>query len=34
MKGDLNMNTTPTSSRLHIVLFGKRNAGKLSLINA
>lgn len=34
MKGDLNMNTTPTSSRLHIALFGRRNAGKSSLINA
>ncbi|SDF55597.1 [FeFe] hydrogenase H-cluster maturation GTPase HydF [Thermoanaerobacter thermohydrosulfuricus] len=28
------MNTTPTSSRLHIALFGRRNAGKSSLINA
>ncbi|WP_198543964.1 [FeFe] hydrogenase H-cluster maturation GTPase HydF [Petroclostridium xylanilyticum] len=29
-----NMNTTPTSSRLHIAIFGRRNAGKSSLINA
>ncbi|MDI6604059.1 MAG: [FeFe] hydrogenase H-cluster maturation GTPase HydF [Thermoanaerobacteraceae bacterium] len=28
------MNTTPISSRLHIALFGRRNAGKSSLINA
>ncbi|MGI1691836.1 [FeFe] hydrogenase H-cluster maturation GTPase HydF [Thermoanaerobacter uzonensis] len=28
------MNTTPTSSRLHIAIFGRRNAGKSSLINA
>lgn len=28
------MNTTPTSSRLHIALFGRRNAGKSSIINA
>lgn len=34
MKGDLKMNTTPISSRLHIALFGRRNAGKSSLINA
>lgn len=29
-----NLNATPVSSRLHIGLFGKRNAGKSSLINA
>jgi len=29
-----NMNATPTSSRLHIAIFGRRNAGKSSLINA
>lgn len=28
------MNTTPSSDRLHITLFGLRNAGKSSLINA
>lgn len=28
------MNTTPTSSRIHIAIFGRRNAGKSSLINA
>lgn len=28
------METTPKSSRLHIALFGRRNAGKSSLINA
>lgn len=28
------MNSTPRSERLHIALFGKRNAGKSSLINA
>jgi [FeFe] hydrogenase H-cluster maturation GTPase HydF len=28
------MNETPKGSRLHIALFGKRNAGKSSLINA
>ncbi len=28
------MNTTPKSERLHIGIFGKRNAGKSSLINA
>ena len=28
------MNTTPKSSRLHIGIFGRRNAGKSSLINA
>ena len=29
-----NMNQTPSSSRLHIALFGRRNAGKSSLLNA
>ncbi|WP_041644599.1 [FeFe] hydrogenase H-cluster maturation GTPase HydF [Mahella australiensis] len=28
------MNTTPTSSRMHIAIFGRRNAGKSSIINA
>lgn len=28
------MNATPVSSRLHIAIFGRRNAGKSSLINA
>lgn len=28
------MNNTPRGNRLHIALFGKRNAGKSSLINA
>ena len=28
------MNTTPRSQRLHIAIFGKRNSGKSSLINA
>jgi len=29
-----NLNTTPVSSRLHIGIFGRRNAGKSKLINA
>ena len=28
------LNQTPKSDRLHIAIFGKRNAGKSSLINA
>ena len=28
------LNTTPTGERIHIGIFGKRNAGKSSLINA
>lgn len=28
------MNSTPTSTRLHISIFGRRNAGKSSIINA
>ena len=28
------MNDTPRGERLHIALFGRRNAGKSSLINA
>ena len=28
------LNNTPRSERLHIALFGRRNAGKSSLINA
>ncbi len=32
--GDENMQDTPRGSRLHIALFGRRNAGKSSLINA
>ena len=30
----MGMNDTPTGERLHIALFGRRNAGKSSLINA
>lgn len=30
----MNMNNTPSSERVHIGIFGKRNAGKSSLINA
>ncbi|WP_239711215.1 [FeFe] hydrogenase H-cluster maturation GTPase HydF [Paenibacillus sp. 19GGS1-52] len=30
----MSMNATPRSSRLHIALFGKRNTGKSSIINA
>lgn len=30
----MSMNNTPSSERLHIGIFGKRNAGKSSLINA
>ena len=30
----MGMNETPSSERLHIGLFGRRNAGKSSLINA
>ncbi|MFM9330337.1 [FeFe] hydrogenase H-cluster maturation GTPase HydF [Paenibacillus mesotrionivorans] len=30
----MSMNSTPRSNRVHIALFGKRNAGKSSLINA
>ena len=35
-KGDITMslNTTPAAERIHIGIFGKRNAGKSSLINA
>lgn len=29
-----NLNSTPTANRLHIAIFGRRNAGKSSLINA
>ena len=29
-----NMNSTPVSDRLHIAIFGRRNAGKSTLINA
>ena len=28
------MNTTPSGNRTHIGIFGKRNAGKSSLLNA
>lgn len=31
---DMSLNSTPSSDRLHIGIFGKRNAGKSSLINA
>lgn len=30
----MSMNSTPTSARVHIGIFGRRNAGKSSLINA
>ena len=30
----MSLNATPSSDRLHIGIFGKRNAGKSSLINA
>ena len=30
----MSLNSTPRASRLHIAIFGKRNAGKSSLINA
>jgi len=30
----MSLNNTPTSNRLHIALFGRRNSGKSSLINA
>ena len=30
----MSMNSTPSSERVHIGIFGKRNAGKSSLINA
>ena len=30
----MNFNNTPTANRLHIALFGRRNSGKSSLINA
>lgn len=30
----MSMNRTPNGERLHIALFGRRNAGKSSLINA
>ena len=30
----MNLQTTPTANRLHIALFGRRNSGKSSLINA
>ena len=28
------MNDTPSSERLHVTIFGRRNAGKSSLVNA
>ncbi len=31
---DSNLNTTPSANRLHISFFGKRNAGKSSVVNA
>lgn len=34
MQGGLEMENTPRGSRLHIAIFGNRNAGKSSLINA
>ena len=33
MSGNSGLNATPTSERVHIGLFGRRNAGKSSLIN-
>ena len=30
----MSLNQTPTSERVHIALFGKRNVGKSSIINA
>ena len=30
----MNMNNTPNANRLHIAIFGRRNSGKSSLINA
>ena len=30
----MSMNSTPTSARVHIGIFGRRNAGKSSLMNA
>ena len=30
----MSMNSTPKGERVHIALFGRRNAGKSSLINA
>ncbi|MBQ8547938.1 MAG: 50S ribosome-binding GTPase, partial [Lachnospiraceae bacterium] len=30
----MGMNQTPASERVHIAFFGRRNAGKSSLINA
>ena len=30
----MGLNQTPKGERLHIALFGKRNAGKSSLVNA
>ena len=30
----MSLNHTPTANRLHIALFGRRNSGKSSLINA
>ena len=30
----MSMNSTPASGRLHIGFFGRRNAGKSSLVNA
>ena len=30
----MGLNDTPKSDRIHICIFGKRNAGKSSIINA
>ena len=30
----MSLNTTPSADRIHIGIFGKRNAGKSSIINA
>ncbi|MEG0145289.1 MAG: GTPase, partial [Clostridia bacterium] len=31
---DFNLNATPSGNRVHIGFFGRRNAGKSSLVNA
>ena len=30
----MSLNNTPSANRLHVALFGRRNSGKSSLINA